>query len=180
MLPTRDEKSGKRVLPDLLRPGLRLVFCGTAAGSRSAAVGQYYVHPGNKFWRTLFAVGLTDHLLRPSEYRKLGAYGIGLTDLSKNHKGMDHQLPTGALTADRLRALIQRRRPAFLAFNGKTAAQIFLSRSEVDFGPQQDRLGETEIFVLPSTSGAANKYWSAEPWQRLAWSMQQYSVCEES
>jgi len=161
-------------LPDLLRPGLRLVFCGTAAGRRSAAVGQYYAHPGNKFWRTLFAVGLTDRLLSPSDCRQLSAYGIGLTDLSKSHQGMDHQLPSDALTADRLTALVQCYRPAVLAFNGKAAAQVFLGRRDVDVGKMYWP-GPTEIVVLPSTSGAANKYWSIEPWQKLAVVMQQYS-----
>jgi G:T/U-mismatch repair DNA glycosylase len=41
------------VLPDLLRPGLRIVFCGTAAGTASARAGAYYAGPGNAFWPTL-------------------------------------------------------------------------------------------------------------------------------
>lgn len=171
----RNQRAREVVLPDLLRPRLRLVFCGTAAGHRSAAVGQYYAHPGNKFWRTLFTVGLTDRLLSPSEYRQLSAYGIGLTDLSKRHKGMDRELPPNALTVDRLADLIQCHRPAVLAFNGKTAAQAFFGRRDVAVG-NLNWPGPTEIFVLPSTSGAANKYWSIEPWRKLARVMQQYSI----
>ena len=36
------------VLPDVLAPGLRIVFCGTAVGVTSAQLGAYYARPGNK------------------------------------------------------------------------------------------------------------------------------------
>ena len=65
----RGDASGRDpVLPDLVRPGLRIVFCGTAAGTVSAARGAYYAHPQNKFWSALCAVGLTPRLLRPEEF----------------------------------------------------------------------------------------------------------------
>ena len=63
------------ILPDLLQPGLDLVFCGTAAGRRSAEEGAYYAHPGNLFWRTLHAVALTPRLFAPAEYPLLPALG---------------------------------------------------------------------------------------------------------
>ena len=66
-------------LPDVLRPGLRLVICGSAAGAVSAARGAYYAGPGNKFWPILAEVGLTPRLLRPDEFATLPAFGIGLT-----------------------------------------------------------------------------------------------------
>jgi len=59
------------VLPDMLRPGLRLVICGSAAGAVSATHGAYYAGPGNRFWRTLFEVGLTPRRLEPHEFRDL-------------------------------------------------------------------------------------------------------------
>jgi TDG/mug DNA glycosylase family protein len=83
----------KYCFDDLLRPGLRLVICGTAAGETSAKLGAYYARPGNKFWRVLHEVGLTpDRALFPSEFRELLTYGIGLTDLAKGVSGMDHTL----------------------------------------------------------------------------------------
>ena len=57
--------SPAHVLPDLLRPGLRIVFCGTAAGNVSAARGAYYAHPQNRFWSALYAFGLTPRQLEP-------------------------------------------------------------------------------------------------------------------
>jgi len=59
------------MLPDVLRPGLRVVFCGTAAGAKSAQVRAYYAGPGNQFWATLSRVGLTRRRLAPREYGDL-------------------------------------------------------------------------------------------------------------
>ena len=72
----------KHVLPDRLRPGLKLVFCGTAAGRQSALQQAYYAHGQNRFWRTLYEVGLTPQLFLPQDYEKLWELGIGLTDIA--------------------------------------------------------------------------------------------------
>ncbi len=85
------------ILPDVLAPGLRIVFCGTAAGTVSARRGHYYAHPQNKFWRTLYGVGLTPRLIDPAEYALLPHFGLGLTDIAKTVSGMDKELPAGAL-----------------------------------------------------------------------------------
>ena len=63
--------SAEEHLPDVLRPDLDVVFVGTAAGRRSAAVGAYYAHPGNRFWKTLHSTGLTPRLFAPDEFREL-------------------------------------------------------------------------------------------------------------
>jgi TDG/mug DNA glycosylase family protein len=105
------------VLPDLLKPGLTVVFCGTAAGLKSAQLGQYYAHPQNKFWRVLHATGLTPRLFAPYEYPLLLELDIGATDIAKHAWGMDHQLPKGALgpaALDSLRARIAAAKPNFL------------------------------------------------------------------
>ncbi len=93
----------EHVLPDVLEPGLKVVFCGTAAGTVSARRGAYYAHPQNKFWRVLFAVGLTPRLVRPEEYRELPQWGLGLTDIAKHVSGMDRELPAALLGTRRLR-----------------------------------------------------------------------------
>src|SRR5579883_1213442 len=106
------------VLEDLLVPGLGLVFCGTAAGTVSARLGQYYAHPQNKFWPTLYEIGLTPTLFKPAQYRQLLDLGIGLTDLAKYASGMDAELPRGSLgreAREKLRGRIVAARPALLA-----------------------------------------------------------------
>lgn len=156
------------ILQDLLRPGLRLVICGTAPSNRSAAVGAYYAGPGNKFWRTIHAVGLTPRLLVPEEWRSLDALDIGFTDLVKRHSGMDKDLPPGSFDAARVRASIEKHQPATLAFNGKTAAKAFFGLGSIEYGPWDGAIGRTKVWVLPSTSGAASGAWSVDPWQALA------------
>jgi double-stranded uracil-DNA glycosylase len=158
------------ILDDLLRPGLRLVICGTAAGTRSAQLKAYYAGPGNKFWKTMHAIGLTPEPIVPLDWRQLESYHIGFTDLAKAHFGMDAELPADSFDAARLRAAIARFAPAALAFNGKKAAQMFYSRPKVGYG-RQDRIDGTDIWVLPSTSGAASGAWSMEPWQQMAASL---------
>ena len=156
------------VLPDVLGPGLRIVFCGSAASAVSACVGAYYAGPGNRFWPTLHRVGLTPRLLAPAEFRTLLRYRIGLTDLCKTESGADTDLSRQADDAAALTAKIAQHRPAVLAFNGKRAARVFLGAETLDYGEQTRRVGETAIHVLPSTSGAARRWWDEAFWRRVA------------
>jgi TDG/mug DNA glycosylase family protein len=155
------------ILPDLLQPGLALVFCGTAAGRRSAAERAYYAHPGNLFWRALFEAGLTPRLLAPAEFPLLTGYGIGLTDLAKRHSGNDADLPRDAFDVPALRARIERHAPRLLAFTSKNAARAALGHA-VSYGMQEETLGQTRLFVLPSPSGQARGHWDIVPWRALA------------
>ncbi|MBB6241806.1 mismatch-specific DNA-glycosylase [Rhodanobacter sp. MP1X3] len=155
------------VLPDVLQAGLTLVFCGTAAGRRSAAEGAYYAHPGNLFWRALHQSELTPRLLVPAEFSQLPNYGIGLTDLAKHHIGNDNQLPRDAFDAAALVAKIEYYAPRLLAFTSKNGARAALGHA-VDYGLQPGTIGETQIFVLPSPSGQARGHWNIAPWLALA------------
>jgi double-stranded uracil-DNA glycosylase len=158
---------GAPKLPDLLAPGLALVICGSAAGARSAAAGLPYAHPGNRFWRTLHAVGLTPRLLRPAEWRELLDYGIGLTDMAKFYAGGDAGIRRADDDPEAVRRKVLAIGPCALAFNGKRAARRFFGRP-VAYGRQDARLGETALFALPSTAGLASGYWDEAPWRELA------------
>ncbi len=156
------------LLDDVIAPGLRAVFCGTALGTVSARVGAPYAGPGNKFWPTLHAVGLTPRLLEPVEFRQLTRWGLGLTDLCKTRSGSDAEVGGDGFDVPRLTALIERHRPGLLAFNGKRSAAAALGRRRVGYGPQDRELGGVPTYVLPSTSGAASGHWEIEWWRRLA------------
>jgi TDG/mug DNA glycosylase family protein len=155
------------VLPDLLRPGLRVVFCGTAAGTASARAKAYYAGPGNAFWETLHTTGLTPVRLAPVEFQRLPEFGIGLTDICKVLHGSDAEVGTVEFDVDGLQERIAGAEPAHLAFNGKNAARGALERA-VEVGPQEEQIGGAQVWVLPSTSGAARGYWDIEPWRKLA------------
>ena len=160
------------VLPDVLEPGLITVFCGSAPSPTSARLGAYYARPGNRFWPALFEAGFTDRQLAPAEFRTLVEYGIGLTDLAKHEFGVDAALSSDAYDAGALRVKIEEFQPRVLAFTGKRPAGIFLLQSFgaglTAYGFQQPTVGATRIFVLPSPSGAARRWWSIEPWRTLA------------
>lgn len=159
------------VLPDVLVPGLAVVFCGNAAGTASARRGAYYAGPGNAFWHTLHEVGLTPVVFEPGEFRRLPEFGIGLTDACKARSGSDAEVGTGGHDAARLEQEVARVAPEHLAFVGKRAAQTVLGE-RVDYGAQTKRFAGARTWVLPSTSGAARRFWSIEPWRELAAAVQ--------
>lgn len=156
------------VLPDILEPGLRVVFCGTAAGTASARAGAYYAGPGNRFWEILFETGLTPIRFDPHQFREVTKHGIGLTDIVKTASGADAALPANTFDPDRLRRRILEITPQILAFNGKRSAKSFLETAKVSYGLQPSHLGSTALFVLPSTSGAARGFWEPRYWHDLA------------
>jgi TDG/mug DNA glycosylase family protein len=165
----------KHVLPDRLKPGLRLVFCGTAAGRQSALQKAYYAHGQNRFWKTLHEVGLTPSLFLPHDYKKLWDLGIGLTDIAKFSYGMDHQLPGDAMgpkAVQALQARIRKTRPAILAFTSLTGGRKVMGPDAVA-GEQPERMGDTRIFILPSPSPLAANHWDIGPWRDLAKAVRQ-------
>jgi double-stranded uracil-DNA glycosylase len=157
-------------LPDQLQENLRLVFVGTAASTRSADVGHYYAHPGNRFWRAIHEVGLTPRRFEPREFPALLEFGIGLTDLCKSGAGMDHQALAFPVDIPAFREKMRRYRPKTIAFTSKKAASLFYGRptKAVGLGRQPPSEGFPEIFVLASPSGAASGSWSVQPWQEMA------------
>ncbi|MDC7684609.1 mismatch-specific DNA-glycosylase [Asticcacaulis sp. BYS171W] len=158
------------LVPDLLTPGLKVVFCGTALGRVLAEKRAYYAHPGNFFWRTLHAIGLTPERVTPTDYARLLDYGIGLTDLCKAHYGNDRELSSEAWDAEALRMKILHYQPEILAFTSKTAASACLgkSTSQIALGCQSETIGLTRLYVLPSPSGQARTFWDQAVWQTLA------------
>lgn len=158
------------VLPDMLRPGPRVVFCGTAAGAVSAAKGAYYAGPGNRFWAILAKTGLTPRQLHPAEFARLLEFDIGLTDVAKTVSGADANLAAHAFDRGRLIAVMREVQPECLAFNGKKAAAMALGRPTrlMRYGPVPDVADLPPVVVLPSTSGAASGFWDPAPWFTLA------------
>jgi double-stranded uracil-DNA glycosylase len=157
----------RSAVPDVLEPGARLVFCGINPGRASAAAGAPFANPRNDFWRLLHAAGFTPRLLAPQEAHELAALGIGLTNAAnRTTKGAgDLRKADFAGAAERLAEIARTLRPRVIAFVGKAAYNgVFGERSEL--GVQERRLGETALFVLPSTSPAN----AAVPWdERLRW-----------
>jgi double-stranded uracil-DNA glycosylase len=157
------------VLPDRIIPAreLRVVFCGINPGRVSAAAGAHFANPRNDFWRLLHAAGFTPRLLGPAEQFDALEYGIGITNAAYRTTAGSGDLRRADFegSAARLERLARELDPRWLAFVGKEAYRGAF-RERPDLGVQERRLGETQLFVLPSTSPAN----AAVPWPvRLRW-----------
>jgi TDG/mug DNA glycosylase family protein len=154
-------------VPDVLAPGLRVVFCGINPGRVSAAAGAHFANPRNDFWRLLADAGFTPRLLGPDAQFDVLKFGIGLTNAAyRTTPGSgDLRASDFAGAAERLGRLAEELRPHWLAFVGKEAYRgTFRERPEL--GEQERRLADTRLFVLPSTSPAN----AAVPYgERLRW-----------
>ena len=168
--PIKMPDSDSHRLPDQLRAGRRRVYGATAARTRAPAVGHYYAHPGNRFWRALHEAGITPRRYRPDEFAALLDLGIGFTDLSKTGAGMDHAIARQSFDVTGFRTKIEMFRPNTIAFTSKKAASLFYDKptSALALGRQQKMAGFPDVFVLPSPSGAASGHWSLQPWRELA------------
>ena len=155
------------LVPDVLEPGARLVLCGINPGRMSAAAGAPFANPRNDFWRLLHAAGFTPRLLAPQEAHELAAYRIGLTNAARRttRGAGDLRRADFAGAVERLERIAETLRPQVVAFVGKAAYNgVFGGRSEL--GLQERRLGDSDLYVLPSTSPAN----AAVPWdERLRW-----------
>ncbi len=154
-------------VPDVLAPGLRVVFSGINPGFRSAEAAAHFANPRNDFWRLLAEADLTPRLLVPEEQWEMLELGYGLTNAAYRTTKGSGDLRRGdfAGSAERFERMAEELRPELIAFVGKAAYEgVF--RERPDHGPQERRLGETRLFVLPSTS-PANAAVSYE--ERLRW-----------
>ncbi len=154
-------------VPDVLAPGLDVVFCGINPGFHSDAKAVHFANPRNDFWRLLHAAGFTPRLVDPSEQLEVLRYGIGITNAAYRTTRGSSDLRKGdfAGSAERLEGLALDLRPRAIGFVGKEAYRgPFGGRPQ--HGPQDAKLGDTLLFVLPSTSPAN----AAVPWhERHAW-----------
>jgi TDG/mug DNA glycosylase family protein len=143
------------VLPDIVKPGLDVIFVGTSVSERSSKARHYYSHPRNLFYCDLQHVGFTDRLLKPDEDRELLCYGIGLTDLAKETVSSDDRALSGDdYDPDRLADVIRTNRPRVVCFNGKTAYRKWRGSRAPNWGLQtRETIDGAPIFVVPSTSG---------------------------
>jgi TDG/mug DNA glycosylase family protein len=158
------------ILPDLLQHNLDIVFCGTAAGNKSAERKAYYAGAGNLFYPTLASCGFTPRILKPQEFPELLNYNIGLTDLVKHHFGMDKDLKEEHFDTKSFENKILNYQPKLVCFNGKEAARVYFNlkyTKQVNYGIQANTIGNTKLYVAPSTSLQAIAYWDESIWQQL-------------
>ncbi|HSR25610.1 MAG TPA: G/U mismatch-specific DNA glycosylase [Candidatus Eisenbacteria bacterium] len=144
-----------RAVPDVVAPGLRVLFCGINPSLYSAAVGHHFARPGNRFWPTLHGAGFTDRRLSPFDDALLPGFGLGCTNLVPRATARADELTAGELRqgAERLRDLVRRLRPAWLAVLGVSAYRAAFDRPSAATGPQPAAIGRTRVWLLPNPSG---------------------------
>jgi double-stranded uracil-DNA glycosylase len=157
-----------KTVPDVIAPGLRILFCGINPGLYTAAVGHHFARPGNRFWPALYAAGFTGHVLSPFDERELLKSGYGITNVVMRASAAADELSREELRegGKRLAAKVRRYRPRALAILGLGAYRVAWEQPKAIIGRQEETIGETIIWVLPNPSGL-NAHYQAKELGRL-------------
>lgn len=155
--PTRAEllAAAGKIIPDVIAPGLKVLFCGINPGLYSGATGHHFARPGNRFWPALHGAGFTPRLLDPSEERLLLQSGYGITNFVARTTAAADQLEREELVAGRKRlaAKVRRYRPRAVAVLGIGAYRAAFAQPAAVLGRQPDDLAGAALWVLPNPSG---------------------------
>jgi TDG/mug DNA glycosylase family protein len=164
--PTRADllAAADKLVPDVIAPGLTLLFCGINPGLYTAATGHHFARPGNRFWPTLHDAGFTDRTFQPSEERELLALGYGITNVVERASAVADELSADEIVAGgkTLQRKVKRYRPRWLAVLGVGAYRVAFAKPKAVVGPQPDPIGETRVWVLPNPSGLNAHYQRAD------------------
>lgn len=144
-----------RTVPDVIAPGLSVLFCGINPGLYSGATGHHFARPGNRFWPALHRAGFTDELLAPWEERRLLDRGLGVTNLVARATAGAAELTALELSAGRrrLERTVRRFRPRCVAVLGIGAYRAAFAEPKASVGLQARRLAGATVWVLPNPSG---------------------------
>ena len=161
--PAQLEAARGVVLPDIIAPDLRVLFCGINPGLWSGVVGRHFATPGNRFWPAMYAAGFTPELFTSLRQDELPGLGLGITRLVARTTARADELSTAELRegADILTAKAAEYRPAWIAIVGVTAYRTAFDRRTAQIGRQDERIADSRVWVLPNPSGL-NAHWSAK------------------
>lgn len=153
-------------LRDRIKPGVRILFVGINPGIRSSLTGHHFAGFSNRFWKLLFESKLAPEAITFEDDDRLPKWGYGITNIvARPTPGIDTILPAEYVEGRlKLRRKILRYRPPIVAMVGVTVFRAMFPdrRGVVRLGPQPERIGETEVFVLPNPSGRNANFTYAE------------------
>jgi TDG/mug DNA glycosylase family protein len=160
---TREELAAQQgaTLPDLVGPGLRLLFVGINPGLWTAAAQAHFARRGNRFYPALFRAGITDRVIdasagyRPEDLAHLHERGVGITNLVPYATARADEIPPADLLAavGPLTAKVAALRPAAVAVLGVTAYRTAFARPRARAGRQDGGLAGAQLWVAPNPSG---------------------------
>jgi double-stranded uracil-DNA glycosylase len=155
--PTRAEVAAAsgRTVPDLIKPGLEVLFCGINPGLYSGATGHHFARPGNRFWPALHLAGFTPRQFGPWEEHLLLAVGVGITNLVARATASADELSKPELIQGRkrLERKVRRFGPSWVAVVGIGAYRTAFGRRRATAGLQPELIGKSRLWVLPNPSG---------------------------
>jgi double-stranded uracil-DNA glycosylase len=148
-------------VPDLVGPGLRLLFVGINPGLWTAATQTHFCHPGNRFYPALRLAGIIDRDLDRGEPMTdqdrayLTARGIGITNLVNRATARAGELSPNELRAGRTRleVFVALHQPTVVAVAGVTAYRIAFAEPKANLGEQAGLLAGAQVWVVPNPSG---------------------------
>jgi len=149
-----------RTIPDLVAPGLRVLFAGINPSLYSAATGHHFARPGNRFWPALHQSGFTSRQLRPHEQPELLGLGLGITNVVARATARAEELDAAELRAggEALAELVKSLGVTWVAILGVTAYRAAFSAPKAVVGPQPGHLGGAQVWILPNPSGLNASY----------------------
>ena len=149
-----------KTLPDIIAPGLDVLFCGINPGLYTAAVQQHFGRPGNRFWPTLHRAGFTPRQFHPSEQYELLTLGYGITNVVARATTAAAELTPAELVdgGKELARKVRKYKPRYLAIVGIGAYRTAFAQPKAKLGLQPETIGETKIWVLPNPSGLNANY----------------------
>ena len=160
--PTKEELQAARnkTVPDVIAPGLDVLFCGINPGLYTAAIGHHFGKPGNRFWPALHVSGFTPTQLSPYDERDLLKLGLGVTNVVMRTTATAAELSDDELRkgAAALRRKVRRYEPRFLAVLGLGAYRVGFGVKVAAVGPQDEAIGTTKVWLLPNPSGLNAHY----------------------
>lgn len=158
--PAQLEAARGLTVPDLVAPGLRVVFCGINPGLYTAAVGHHFGRPGNRFWKVLHLAGFTDRQLSPFEERRLLDMGVGITNLVPRATAVASELTPAELREGvrRVERLACEHAPRYVAFLGMLAYRTATGRRNATLGLQPESMCDSRLWLLPNPSGLQARY----------------------
>jgi TDG/mug DNA glycosylase family protein len=148
-------------VPDLVGPGLKLLFVGINPGLWTAATQTHFAHPGNRFYPALRLAGIVDRDLdrgrgmTDEDRAYLTGRGVGITNLVNRATARADELSPTELLAGRTRleGFVASHQPVVVAIAGLTAYRVSFANPKASGGEQPDLLAGARLWVVPNPSG---------------------------
>ncbi len=147
-------------VPDVIDYNLKVLFCGINPGLYTAWAKHHFAHPGNRFWKTLYLSGFTPTLLTPYQNSELLKFSLGITNIVERPTITASELSKEELIngGKILVKKILKYKPEYAAIVGIDAYRIAFQKKSVKTGLQEDKIGQTKVWVLPNPSGLNANY----------------------